>query len=478
MTRATTSTVITVPDVVGTRVAVLGLGRSGSAAANALVMSGAEVLAWDDDAARRDAAAGDGVKLVDLAATDFTDVPMLVMSPGIPHTYPTPHPVAARAREAGSEIVCDVELLLRAATDARTVAITGTNGKSTTTALIGHLLDDGTRPVAVGGNLGTPAAALAPLGANGVYVLELSSYQLELISPAAFDVAVLLNISADHLDRHGGMDGYIAAKTNIFAGQRPDQTAIVGIDDTPSLQICERLAVTRDRIVVPISANPPLTGGVGIDDGWLTDSRGGTAIRRFEMARAATLPGHHNGQNAAAAFAAASVIAANADADDRLAARIASFPGLAHRLERVGEIDGVRFVNDSKATNADAAARALASYDDIYWIAGGRAKEGGITSLTGWFDRIRHAYLIGEAADEFAATLGDRVAHTRCGTLDVAIAAAARQARADGIAGAVVLLSPACASFDQFASFEARGDAFRHAVETRAGARRAAGGAA
>jgi UDP-N-acetylmuramoylalanine--D-glutamate ligase len=383
--------------------------------------------------------------------------------------------VARRARDAGSEIVCDVELLLRAARAARTVAVTGTNGKSTTTALIGHLLDDGTRPVAVGGNLGTPAVALVPLGADGVYVLELSSYQLELISPASFDVAVLLNVSADHLDRHGGMDGYVAAKRRVFAGQRAGQTAVVGTDDAPSLDICERLAADAGRIVVPVSATGPRRGGVYVEDGWLTDARGGTPMRRFEMTRAATLPGSHNGQNAAAAFAAASAIAASDD--DALAARIASFPGLAHRLELIATIDGVRFVNDSKATNADAAARALASYDTIYWIAGGRAKEGGIAGLTGWFDRIRHAYLIGEAADAFAATLDGKVAATQCGTLDAAIAAASRQARADGAAGAVVLLSPACASFDQFANFEARGDAFRNAVAALADGARTVRGA-
>jgi UDP-N-acetylmuramoylalanine--D-glutamate ligase len=476
VTDAQSIATVTVPDVAGRRVAVLGLGKSGHAAALALARSGAEVLVWDDNAARRDAvAAGSdsrGIAVADLAAADFATIPTLVMSPGIPHSFPAPHPVAARARAAGTELICDVELLLRAVSGARTVAITGTNGKSTTTALIGHLLDDGTRPVAAGGNLGTPAVSLGALGAGGVYVLELSSYQLELISPAAFDVAVLLNLSADHLDRHGGMAGYIDAKLNIFAGQRSAQTAIVGTDDAPSLDICRRLAAAGDRIVVPVSATEPHDGGVYIAQGWLTDARAGTPVRRFEMARATTLPGSHNGQNAAAAFAAASAIAAldggSRTDDDRLAARIAGFPGLAHRLELIATVGGVRFVNDSKATNADAAARALASYETIYWIAGGRAKEGGIDSLTGYFDRIRHAWLIGEAADEFAVTLAGKVATTIAGTLDAAVAAAARQARADGIAGAVVLLSPACASFDQFTGFEQRGDAFRRIVQTLA----------
>ncbi len=474
MTQTQSSPAITVPGVAGQRVAVLGLGKSGLAAAHALARSGAEVLAWDDDAGRRDAAAGDGIRFTDLAAADFADIPTLVLSPGIPHTHPAPHPVAERARHAGSDIICDVELLLRAARDARTIAITGTNGKSTTTALVGHLLDDGTRPVAIGGNLGTPAIALAPLGTDGIYVLELSSYQLELISPAAFDVAVLLNISPDHLDRHGGMDGYIAAKTRIFAGQKPGQTAVIGTDDAPSLDICERLAAGGDRIVVPISATEPRDGGVYVQNGWLIDARSGEPVRRFEMARAETLPGSHNGQNAAAAFAAASALTGG----DALASRIAGFPGLAHRLELIAAIDGIRYVNDSKATNAAAAARALASYDTIYWIAGGRAKEGGIASLTGYFDRIRHAFLIGEAADAFAATLDGRVATTLSGTLDAAVAAAAEQVRADGASNAVVLLSPACASFDQFSDFEARGDAFRRAVTHLSGPARVAGGAA
>jgi UDP-N-acetylmuramoylalanine--D-glutamate ligase len=467
---------LNIPDVAGRRIAVLGLGKSGHAAVVALVNSGAEVLAWDDNEARRDAFADANIAVADLANADFADIPTLVLSPGIPHNFPAPHPVTTRAREAGSEIVCDVELLLRAARDARKIAVTGTNGKSTTTALIGHLLDDGTRPVAVGGNLGTPAVSLAPLGADGVYVLELSSYQLELISPAAFDAAVLLNISPDHLDRHGGMAGYIAAKRNVFAGQRADQTAIVGTDDAPSLDICLRLQEAGDRIVVPVSAYEPRDGGVYVADGWLTDARDGTPQRRFEMARAATLPGSHNGQNAAAAFAAASAVARGDD--DHLAAHSAGFPGLAHRLELIATIDGVRFVNDSKATNADAAARALDSYETIYWIAGGIAKEGGIASLGRWFDRIRHAWLIGEAAADFATTMAGKVETTMAGTLNTAIAGAAQRARADGIDGAVVLLSPACASFDQFTSFEARGDAFRHSVEALASGRLAAGGAA
>ena len=443
-------------------VAVLGLGRSGRAATAALQAAGAEVLAWDDDPGCRAAVAATLGAPVDLATADLGDVATLVLSPGIAHTHPAPHPVVARARAAGCEIICEVELLVRTQRAAVYVGITGTNGKSTTTALIGHLIAGAGRPTAVGGNLGTPAVALAPLGADGVYVLELSSYQLELLPSAAFDVAVLLNISPDHLDRHGGMAGYIAAKERIFAGQRADQTAVIGIDDRPCLEIFERLAAAGAQIVVPVATDGIAPGGLYLDGQQLIDARAGAAV--VDLAPIASLPGRHNAQNAAAALAAATALglpAANA------AAGLARFPGLAHRQEQLGEIAGVRFVNDSKATNVAAAARALDSYDDIYWIAGGRAKEGGLAGLEPLFGRVRHAFLIGEAAHAFAASLAGAVPATQSGTLDAAVRAAAAAATAAG--GGTVLLSPACASFDQFADFEARGDAFRAVVAELAG---------
>jgi UDP-N-acetylmuramoylalanine--D-glutamate ligase len=451
---------IVVDKFAGRRVAVLGLARSGIAAARSLAAGGAAVLAWDDKEAARDAVAGD-IALADPAAADFRHIAALILSPGIPHSFPKPHPAVLRARAAGTEIIGDIELLGRARPDARYVGITGTNGKSTTTALIGHILAAAGKRVEIGGNLGTAALSLAPLGQNGTYVLELSSFQLELVTSLACDVAVLLNITPDHLDRHGDMAGYIAAKRRIFAGQGAGATAIVGIDDPICRDICDELRAGSTR-VVPISVTMPAPGGIYIEDGWLIDATGPRPVRVFELARAERLPGTHNWQNAAAAYAAARAVGVEVEA---AVEAIRTFPGLAHRQELVATIDGVRFINDSKATNADAAEKALACYQAIYWIVGGLPKAGGITSLAPYFERLRHAYLIGSATEEFAATLGASVPFTRCGDLAIAVAAASEEARADGAPDAVVLLSPACASYDQFAHFEARGDAFREFVE-------------
>jgi UDP-N-acetylmuramoylalanine--D-glutamate ligase len=443
------------------RIAVLGLARSGLAAARALKMGGAQVVAWDDAPARRDEAARDGIAIAELASEDFSVLRALVLSPGIPHTYPTPHPAAARAKAAGVPVIGDIELLGRSRREARYVGITGTNGKSTTTALLGHILQQAGRKVAVGGNLGVPALSLDALGADGIYVLETSSYQLELIDTLAFDVAVLLNITPDHLDRHGGMAGYIAAKERIFARQGARHAAIVGLDD----EICRGIASKlRGPRVVPISAERAAPGGVSAADGFLTDDMDGAARRLVDLGTLDRLPGRHNWQNAAAAFAAARVLGLGAE---EAVAGIKTFAGLAHRQELIATIDGVRYVNDSKATNADSVAVALACYQDICWIAGGNAKEGGIASLAPFFPRICHAFLIGEAAQQFAATLGGKVPYTLCGTLDTAVAAAHEAAPK----GATVLLSPACASFDQFSDFEARGERFRALVAALPGAR-------
>jgi UDP-N-acetylmuramoylalanine--D-glutamate ligase len=444
------------------QVAVLGLARSGLAAARALAAGGARVLAWDDAAPRR--ADAEGLELVDLAQADLADVRALVLSPGIPHSFPAPHPVAARAKAAGIPIIGDVELLVRSVPAARYAGITGTNGKSTTTALLGHMLREAGRTVAVGGNIGVAALLLEELGADGTYVLEMSSYQLELTPSAAFAVAVLLNITPDHLDRHGGMAGYIAAKERIFARQTARGFAVVGIDD----EICAGIAQTlRGPHVVPVSAERAAPGGVSAADGILADDLDRGAQRIIDLRTLERLPGAHNRQNAAAAFAAARCLGLTA-AD--CVAGLKSFAGLAHRQELIATIDGVRYINDSKATNADSVAKALACYDDVYWIAGGIAKDGGIAPLAAFFPRIRHAFLIGEAAPDFARTLHGTAPYTVSGTLDAAVAAAHAAAR--GTRG-IVLLSPACASFDQFTDFEARGEAFRRLVQDLAAERAA-----
>jgi len=438
-----------------TPIAVLGLGKSGLATALALKASGVPAWAWDDQPNRRVEAAALGLELVDLNTVDWNDPQALVLSPGIPHRFPAPHPIAVAAIDADCPILSDIELLGLAEPKARFIGITGTNGKSTTTALLGHILQTAGNRIEVGGNLGIAALSLAPLGQGGTYVLELSSYQLELTHTLAFHIAVLLNITPDHLDRHGGMDGYITAKRRIFQSQEKGDVAVVGIDDEPCREIA-RMLVEKGRRVIPISVQTAAEGGVYVRDFMLFDAIDGKAEPVFDLRRAANLPGLHNAQNAAAAYAAAR-LSGVAPAD--IVASMVSFAGLAHRQEAIATIDGIRFINDSKATNADAARWALGCYDTVYWIAGGVSKAGGIADLTPYFPRIAKAYLIGEAAPSFAETLGS-VPHVIAGDLSNAV----RAAFADATSGSVVLLSPAAASLDQFSGFEARGDHFRRLV--------------
>lgn len=444
-------------------VAILGLGRSGRTAALALAAGGARVHAWDDDASRREAADVAGIPLSDPASLDWSRIAVLVPSPGVPLTHPAPHPVVARAQAEGVEIIGDIELLARSRREARIVAVTGTNGKSTTTALIGHMLGRDGRRVEIGGNLGRPALDLEPLGADGVYVLELSSYQLDLTSRFAPDIAVWLNISPDHLDRHGDMAGYVAAKRKIF--RRADGVAVLGIDDDPSFETYKALDAEGGRNLVAVSLKLAPSDGVCVEGGVLRDVIGDDAWPVVDLRLAQGLRGVHNWQNAACAFAAARALGVPSAV---AGGAIISFPGLAHRMEPVATLNGIPFVNDSKATNAQAAAQALACFDNIYWIAGGRPKAGGIDSLAPFFSRIAHAFLIGEAAEAFARTLKGRVAVTRSGDLESAVRAAAAAATANPGNRGVVLLSPACASFDQWPDFEARGDAFRDTVNALA----------
>ncbi|MHA1538620.1 MAG: UDP-N-acetylmuramoyl-L-alanine--D-glutamate ligase [Alphaproteobacteria bacterium] len=463
---------IPIPNIAGTPVAVLGLGISGLAAARALAASGAELHAWDDDEARREAAAGAGLRLADLGDCDWDRIRMLVLSPGIPHRFPAPHRIVEAAMKAGCEIVSDIELLGRSQRRARYIGITGTNGKSTTTALLAHILQSAGKTIEVGGNLGPPVLDFEPLGADGTYVLEMSSYQLERTTAITFDVAVLLNVSPDHLDRHGGLEGYLAAKRRIFAGQGSKCTAIVGVDDEHGRKIYDELASEGAQRLIPISGHGPVRGGIYVVDGVLyDDSQGGNAIAG-DLRDIATLPGAHNWQNAAAAYAAAIAGGARPAV---AAASLAGFGGLPHRQEIVAVIDGASYVNDSKATNADATSKALGCYPRIYWIAGGQAKEGGIEPLRDYFPRIVHAYLIGEASEDFAKTLLGAVECSQSGDLETALAAAHLAASNDtDEPRPTVLLSPACASFDQFANFAARGSRFRELVEALPGARRAA----
>lgn len=448
---------ILVPFLADKNVMVMGLGKSGTATLRALAASGARVTAWDDNEKARIAALAEGIMLTDPAGLDVSTLDLLVWSPGIPHTHPVDkaHPLAARARAAGIPVVCDVELLARAKPANSMLAISGTNGKSTTTTLLAHVLAECGRDVAAGGNLGVPALDMTDLGADGRYVLELSSYQLELVDSLRLRAGVLLNITPDHLGRHGGMDGYVAAKRRLFDFIAPGGHAVIGIDD----DYCEAMAdeiQAKGLQVVRISAEQTLANGISAADGILRMN--GTPL--CDLRTIARLPGRHNWQNACAVFALARADGLEPEA---IAKALASYPGLAHRQELVAIIDGVTYINDSKATNADAAEKALTCYDNIHWIIGGQAKEGGISSLVPHFNRIRHAYLIGEAAAEFAQVLNGRVDYTLSGSLLMAVTKAAATAEP----GEVVLLSPACASWDQFKSFEHRGDVFRQLVEAQ-----------
>lgn len=457
---------ITVSSFANKPIGVLGLGRSGLSAVRALAAGGAEVWAWDDTEDKRNDAIEAGIALTDLYQSDWSKLDKLVLSPGIPDQYPEPHALATRARDTGCEIICDVDLLARANDSARFVGISGTNGKSTTTALIGHILKEAGRLVEIGGNYGIPALDLPPLDESGTYVLELSSYQLERIPSVRLDVAILLNISPDHLDRHGGMEGYVAAKKILFERAGEGSQAIIGIEDNHCRGICLELMIKRGgKGIVPISASARAPGGVYVDGGMLIDDLDNQQNTIMDLHTVPTLPGQHNWQNAAAAYAAARA----ADiAPEQIKAALKTFGGLAHRQEHIQTIEGVAFVNDSKATNTEAAGKALACYDNIHWILGGQFKEENLGALEPMLERVSHAYLIGEASDQLSGLLGSTVSTSQCGDLETALAAAHKNAKL--AKPSTVLLSPACASFDQFENFEVRGNTFRTLVENLAGA--------
>jgi UDP-N-acetylmuramoylalanine--D-glutamate ligase len=451
----------------GKQVAVFGLARTGLAAARALAAGGARPVVWDEKPMAREAAKAEGLELCDLTTADWSQFAALMLSPGVPLTHPHPHWTVERAKAAGVEIVGDVELFARTVNLApdhkrpKVVAITGTNGKSTTTALVGHICRVAGRDTRVGGNIGYGVLGLDDMHGGSVFVLELSSYQLDLTSSLRADASVILNISPDHLDRHGGMEGYVAAKRRILLNQGKGDTAVIGVDDPWGQRICTEITAANRRTIVPISASKAMGRGVYALQGLLYDATGERAVEIADLLRARSLPGRHNWQNAAAAYAAVRAIGIS---PEDAAEGLMSFPGLAHRMETVGVLGRVRFVNDSKATNSDAARQALSSYPKVYWIAGGQPKSGGIEPLADLFPRVEKAYLVGEAAPDFARTLRGKADFTDCGTIDAAVARAYADAAASG-QDAIVLLSPACASFDQFTDFEARGDAFRAAVQ-------------
>lgn len=438
------------------KVALFGLGGSGLATAKALVAGGADAVVYDDNPQSVAKAAAEGLKTADLRTLDWSGFAALVLSPGVPLTHPKPHWSVDLARAAGVEVIGDVELFVRErrahAPDCPFIAITGTNGKSTTTALIAHILTSSGRDTQLGGNIGTAVLTLDPPKAGRFYVVECSSYQIDLAPTLNPSAGILLNLTPDHLDRHGTMQHYADIKERLIAGS---DTGIVGVDDTFCALIADRVERAGVK-VVRISRRQPVAEGLYADGMKIMEAHQGAVTLLADLDGITTLRGGHNAQNACAAIAACLAVGVSRE---EIRAGLSSFPGLKHRMQPVGRKGNVLFVNDSKATNADASAPALSSYENIFWIAGGLPKAGGITSLAPLFPRIAKAYLIGEAAPEFAATLGEAVPFEISGTLALAVAHAAADAAAKG-GEAVVMLSPACASFDQYKNFEVRGDAF------------------
>jgi UDP-N-acetylmuramoylalanine--D-glutamate ligase len=453
---------IPVSTFAGRKVAVFGLGGSGLASASALFAGGADVIGWDDDSKRIAHARQAGIPTADLREVDWSRIAALVLAPGVPLTHPAPHWTVQLARAAGVEVIGDIELFCRErrrlAPDSPFIAITGTNGKSTTTALIAHLLATAGYDVQLGGNIGTAILSLAPPDTGRAHVIECSSYQIDLAPTLDPKIGVLLNVSEDHLDRHGTLEEYAAVKERLVA--RVQDTAVIGVDDEWCRAAADRIA-RAGKTVIRVSVRGALGAGIYVRGQEIILATGEVAKPIALLGGIGSLRGVHNAQNAACATAAALALGLDAKAIQQ---GLWSFPGLAHRMEEIGRKGDILFVNDSKATNADAAARALACFTDIFWIAGGKPKTGGIVSLAEFFPRIRKAYLIGEAAADFAATLDGKADHVIVQTLDRAVAAAAKDTAVSGRNGAVVLLSPACASFDQYPNFEVRGDKFRELV--------------
>ncbi|MFT6557525.1 UDP-N-acetylmuramoyl-L-alanine--D-glutamate ligase [Sneathiella sp.] len=442
-------------------IAVFGLGKSGFATALRLQEGQARVFVWDDNEGRRSAAQEMGLSVQDFGGTETSSVDALVLSPGVPLTHPEPHPVVKKAQQNHIPIVGDVEIFMQEKDAGRVVGITGTNGKSTTTALIHHILAVNNCETAMGGNIGTPVMDLPQLGQDGVYVLELSSYQLDLTPSWQADIAVILNVTPDHLDRHGDIQHYASVKQRIFQNQTSEGVAVINSDDPFCQSMAEDILKNGAQRVLPISTKRPLQTGIYVLNGILTDKTERGMGWSINISNVDSLRGVHNWQNAAAAVGVVRSLGLDSEQIEK---GLRSFGGLVHRMEQIDKRGKIRFVNDSKATNAEAAEKALSSFENIFWICGGRAKSGGIESLSPYFSRIQKAYLIGECADQFETTLAGHVKLQKCKELETAFQSALADAKAFD-EECVILLSPATASFDQFPSFEARGDAFRSLVE-------------
>jgi UDP-N-acetylmuramoylalanine--D-glutamate ligase len=433
-------------------VAILGLGVSGTHSFLACKAAGIATVVWDDNPAAVEEALKKGAVAEDLVRADFSRFSYLCMAPGISPA----HPVVIAAKKAGVPVVCDMELFHLAHPGFKTIGITGTNGKSTTTALIGHILKSAGVPSAVGGNIGAAALSLPQLPEGAAYVFELSSYQLDLCDNFAPGIALLINISPDHLERHGTMEGYIAAKKRIFRGPG---VAVVGIDDEWSKDVYGEVANSA-RDAIPVSCLHPLIEGVCVSESGILKDNGRDVC---DLKTCRTLQGRHNWQNAAMAYAACHAAGV---ATEKIIAALLTFPGLAHRQNIVAVQNGVSYINDSKATNDQAAGVALATFNPVYWIAGGKSKGSGYAECENHLAHVRHAFLIGAAEEEMARWLtAQKIPFTKCGTLEKAALAAHLTAQEERLANAAVLFSPACASFDQFRNFEHRGEVFVRLVQ-------------
>ncbi len=468
------ATMIPVQGFKGQNVAILGLGRSGLSAARALRAGGATPICWDDNEAARDKAAAEGFDLRDLSAKGaFDGVVSLIVSPGIPHLYPQPNRIIAAANAAGVLVDNDIGLFFRSFatrewekfdTPPRVIAVTGSNGKSTTSALIHHVLDSAGHNSQLAGNIGRGVLDIDPPRDGGVVVLELSSYQTELARALTPDVAVFTNLSPDHLDRHGGYGGYFAAKRRLFAEGSPDR-AVVGVDEVEGQFLAGQLSEGQaDDRVIRVSSEKKLIGpgwSVFATKGFLSEYRKNKQVASIDLRKMRGLPGAHNHQNACAAYAACRSLGL---APRVIEQGLATYPGLAHRSQIIAEKDGVLYVNDSKATNVDSALKALLAFENIRWICGGLEKEGGLEALTPGFKNVVKAYVIGREAAHFSMQIQD-VETEVCTTMAVAVARAIEEVQP----GETVLLAPAAASFDQYDNFEKRGEDFTARVQSELG---------
>jgi len=460
--------VITLKNIAGKSFGIYGLGATGIASAKTLIASGADVYSWDENPEVCEQTANTEYRAEHPVKWPWDKLDALILSPGIAYTHPKPHSVVEKAKSAGVEVIGDLELFARMINELdekdrpKIVAVTGSNGKSTTTALIAHILRETGHRIAEGGNLGQAALSLSPPDEIDAYVLELSSYQLDLITSLKADIAVFLNISPDHLERHGGMDGYIAAKRRIFQNMTLDDYAIIGVDDSVSQSVCTDMTAKNATHIIPISVKGTLGHGVFALGDVMFCNFDHKTVKAGTLPEVTSLRGRHNYQNAAAALAAVSKIGVSPPVAMMAMGR---FKGLPHRMEEIAQIGKVTCINDSKATNGDAAAQALAAFNNVYWIAGGQGKEGGLSALSNdVLENVRGVYLFGASAEDFTQDLIGKVNISAFDNLKKALSAALRDALVSHSDNPVVLFSPAAASFDQFKNFSDRGDVFRELV--------------